>query len=267
MKPITLEILNKEGSVLASTSGTSISLVYPSLYEEGDKLALTCEEESAYLMIQLDDAINESFVFCKKGIFLFPVPFNEKKACYSPKSFSGDIHLLKARYATPAEINTYKNLAHNTYDTHDSTICFPHASANIETRGESIFAAKNAINGNTANHSHGPWPYESWGINRDPEALIKIDFGRSICTDCIVLITRSDFPHDSYWVKGTLNFSDGSTLEVKLEKTDLPQIFHFPKKVIEWVELTQLIKADDESPFPALSQFEVYGTEIESCNA
>lgn len=29
-----------------------------------------------------------------------------------------------------------------------------------------MFAARNAIDGVTANRSHGSWPYESWGINK-----------------------------------------------------------------------------------------------------
>ena len=33
------------------------------------------------------------------------------------------------------------------------------------------------------------------------------------------------------------------------------------KKGITWVRLEELIKADDPSPFPALTQIEVYGTE------
>ena len=32
-----------------------------------------------------------------------------------------------------------------------------------------------------------------------------------------------------------------------------------PEKEITWLELCNLIKAEDPSPFPALSQIEVYG--------
>lgn len=46
-----------------------------------------------------------------------------------------------------------------------------------------------------------------------------------------------------------------------LEKTDVSQEFSFEEKTISWLVLKELIKADDPSPFPALTQIEVFGTE------
>lgn len=53
----------------------------------------------------------------------------------------------------------------NPYDSHETKGIYPHAQANVETRGEAVFAARNAIDGVFANWSHGEWPYQSWGIN------------------------------------------------------------------------------------------------------
>lgn len=92
---------------------------------------------------------------------------------------------------------------------------------------------------------------------------MKVDFGRRIRTDKVVLYTRSDFPHDNWWTKITLNFSDGSSQEFSLEKSSKAHVLTFPEKEITWVELCKLIKADDPSPFPALSQIEVYGYNAE----
>ena len=39
-------------------------------------------------------------------------------------------------------------------------------------------------------------------------------------------------------------------------------VLTFPEKEIQWIELCSLIKADDPSPFPALSQIEVYGRNV-----
>ena len=153
------------------------------------------------------------------------------------------------------------NLAENVNDQHGDVNCYPHASANVETRGEAVFAAKNAIDGVTANHDHGKWPFASWGINQRDDAEIKLEFGREISTDRIVLHTRADFPHDNWWVKGTVEFSDGSSMVLDLEKTDGAQEFTFSEKKISWLVLKDLIKADDPSPFPALTQIEVFGTE------
>jgi hypothetical protein len=62
-------------------------------------------------------------------------------------------------------------------------------------------------------------------------------------------------------VSGTLEFSDGSEITFPLTKTELPQTIEFAPRTASWVILKQLIKADDESPFPALSQIEIWGTE------
>lgn len=261
----TIRIEDGKGHILAQNQGNKeVGLVYENAYQEGDILIVESDKEDFFCVLQLDDAIGESFVYLQKGILRYEVPFGEKKVCYSPKAFSGNRHLLKIREATKEEKDVYKNLALNKYDQHGEVNCFPHASANVETRGESVFAAKNAINGNCENHSHGYWPYESWGINRDPNACMKIDFGRKVCIDYIRMYTRADFPHDAWWKQVTFKFSDGSTLVWELEKTDQAHEIRFKKKCVEWLELGDLIKADDPSPFPALSQLEVYGIELDS---
>ena len=72
--------------------------------------------------------------------------------------------------------------------------------------GEAVFAARNAIDGVTANLSHGKWPYESWGINQQDDAQMTLDFGRPVDIDKIVLYTRADFPHDNWWESVTFTF-------------------------------------------------------------
>ena len=146
-------------------------------------------------------------------------------------------------------------------DQHGDRGCYPHASANVETRGESVFAARNAIDGVLANRSHGSWPYESWGINKRQDAQMLLEFGRPVDIDRIVLWTRADFPHDNWWVEAELLFSDGTREIVKMEKSRKPHGFQMEKKNITWIRLGNLIQSDDPSPFPALTQLEVYGRE------
>ena len=77
-----------------------------------------------------------------------------------------------------------------------------------------------------------------------------------------MLYTRADFPHDNWWVQATFSFSDGSTEVVSMDKkVREPHVFDISRKNIRWIKLGNLIKADDPSPFPALVQIEVYGTE------
>ena len=75
----------------------------------------------------------------------------------------------------------------------------------------------------------------------------------------IEIYTRADFPHDAWWTQATVRFSDDTTMVCDLVKTDEGQEFTFPPKKVRWVQLEELIKADDPSPFPALSQLKVYG--------
>ena len=89
-----------------------------------------------------------------------------------------------------------------------------------------------------------------------------MDFGREVEIDKIVLFTRADFPHDSWWKQVTITFSDGTELVQPLEKSIEPHIINIDKKVITWLTLSKLIKAEDPSPFPALTQIEVYGKDI-----
>lgn len=149
----------------------------------------------------------------------------------------------------------------NVCDQHQIKNLYPHATANVETRGESVFAVQNAIDGVTANGCHGEWPFESWGINKQEDAKMRIDFGRTVDVDEIILYTRADFPHDNWWKKVSFTFSDGSLIDMTMEKSSKPHVLSFPTKTISWVEMHDMKKSEEASPFPALTQMEVYGTE------
>ena len=259
MAVLTLKVLNQEGKTICADSGEgACSLVCEAQYQEGDVIVLESSEKNIHVWMQVDDAMGPAFCYIT-GNVSYRIPFGEKRISYPPKVFSGDRHYLYARVARPDEITAYRNLALNVCDQHGDTHCYPHAFANVETRGEAVFAARNAIDGVCENRSHGAWPYQSWGINRRDDAEMTVDFGREVETDKIVLCTRADFPHDNWWKQVTLTFSDGSSIDWELEKSRLPHVLSIEKKRITWVRLSRLIKADDPSPFPALSQIEVYG--------
>lgn len=260
MAVFALKVLDRGGHTKFVDSGEDMaSLVVTSEYQEGDRIILETSEKNIHVWLQVDDALGASFEYITDFVD-YQIPFGEKRINLSPKVFSGNRHYLYVRKAREDEVYQYRNLALNPNDQHGNVSAFPHASANVETRGESVFAAKNAIDGVCENRSHGEWPYQSWGINRQDDAAMKIEFGREVEVDKIVLYTRSDFPHDNWWQQVTLTFSDGSQIEWPLEKSRFAHVLEFDKKKITWVELSHLIKADDPSPFPALSQMEVYGT-------
>lgn len=262
MAILSLKILDKDGNTLAVAKGEDfVDLVYAKPYEEGDVIELQSSEKNIHINLQVDDALGSALVYVTDTV-KYDIPFGEKRISYSPKVFWGNRHYLYAQTAPDYEVYAYRNLALNPADQHKDVPCYPHASANVETRGESVFEAKNAIDGVRANLSHGEWPYESWGINMQDDAVMKLDFGRPVEIDKIVLYTRSDFPHDNWWTQVTIRYSDGTSEDLKMEKSALAHVFPIEKRVIESLIIEKLIKADDPSPFPALTQIEVYGTVV-----
>lgn len=261
----TYKILNADNEPLAAASGENeLYMVYHGEYKAGDRIVLEAEKNH-FAVVQLDDAMGEELIFLKEGSISYEIPFNEKRVCYSPKCFLGERHLLTVRDAAEEEISAYRNLARNRYDQHGDTGCYPHAAANVETRGEAVFAARNAIDGIKANDCHGEWPYGSWGINRNPEAVIRVDFGRQVLADKLVIYLRADFPHDNWWKQITVRFSDGTVMSRPLIKTGRAQTIELGEKRMEWIQLEQLIQSEEPSPFPALTQLEVYGREGSAC--
>lgn len=234
-------------------------LIATSEYEEGDRVVLEYSGAPKYFVFQADDALGEALIYVTGNVEI-KVPFGELKTGYSPKAYMGSCHYIYAREAKEEEIYAYRNQAFNVYDSHENTNSYPHASANVETRNEAVFAARNAIDGVKANSSHGQWPYTSWGINRNPQACIHIDFGHAVELDQAMIYLRADFPHDNWWKEVTLEFSDGSSHVAQLEKTACGQSVAFEKRKVTWVEMKKLIQAETESPFPALTQLELYGT-------
>ena len=249
----------------ATAQGTDqVILVWEGEYCPGDIIEFTGLLPEHFYRVRVDAAIDEALVLPKTDRMCYRIPFDEKKTSYNPVCFTGKRHYLLIRKAEDFEISGVRNLALNPIDQHENGDVFPHAHANVETRGEAVFAARNAIDGVLAAGSHGEWPYESWGINRQADAELTLEFGRPVDICEIRLYTRADFPHDSWWTRATIRFSDGTQMELPMEKkAGEPHCFVLKsiKKEITWLKLGELIKADDPSPFPALTQIEVYGRE------
>lgn len=257
-----LEIRDWMGRVKAAEEDPEqVVLAFQDVYEEGDTVKLTVPDTEKHYVVRIDDAMDEALVYMTKKELTFHIPFGEKKESYNKEAFAGRRHYLTCRPAGDYEVHSYRNLAKNVMDQHGDSGCYPHGSANVETRGESVFAARNAIDGVTANRGHGSWPYTSWGINRNPDAEFLLEFGRPVDFDRIVLWTRADFPHDNWWVEARLQFSDGTEEQLKMEKSVKPHVFSVARRGITWIKLGKLIQAADPSPFPALTQIEVYGSE------
>ena len=162
------------------------------------------------------------------------------------------------------ELNVYRNLALNPRDNQgdaQDVVLYPHASSNSEYAYADEFAAKNAIDGKKENKGHGP-AFPSWGPNLRTDLWLNVDFGCDVEIDKCVIYVRADFPHDTVWQSGTLEFSDGSKVDIKLEATAEPQEFKFDKRRVRSVRLTNL-KADFPLKWSGITEIEYWGVSAE----
>ncbi|MEI8234379.1 MAG: hypothetical protein WCH57_06795 [Verrucomicrobiota bacterium] len=247
--PVSLKVID--------AAGNSVALERP--LQQGDRIEIT---GPSYMMLGLSPQLPESLVYSPEGRIEFPVPLSPKEVkAYPPNAFAGGKPALSARPATAAEIAADRNLALNPYDVRGLSTFFPHATSNSECREDPVFAARNAIDGSLENRHHGGWPYQSWGPDQRADLWWKVDFGRLVEIDKLVLTVRSDFPHDKVWSSATVLFADGSTEKITLRAVKEPQSFAFEKRKASWVELTDLVQ---EKPpgWCALSEVEAYGREV-----
>ena len=256
---IKLEIIDRNNLVKAAQiAENEVTMMWNGAYEEGDHIVVTAEKECD-LVMYLDETLGHTLVHYKAP-YCLNIPFVEQRTSYSLRAFADGRKCYRVRLADPRESENYRNLCYNPYDYHENTGIYPHSKANVETRGEAVFASRNAMDGIIVNNSHGWFPYASWGINRNPDAEMYIDFGRDVTIDKVVFYNRADFPHDAWWTEGTIAFSDGSEETFSFVKTGEAQIFPIKERTIRTLTIKNLIKKeDDPSPFPALTQIEIWG--------
>ncbi len=256
----TIRLLDAAGREKQSAAGPNYVRFLCTLpYEPGDVLAF--EGDALHCVVQADQALPESLVYLPQKRFTYTIPVGDLALAYPPQAFTGEMHLLQIRPASPEEVGARRNLAFNPLDQRFYDSCFPHAAANVETRDDPTFFARNVIDGLKVNHRHGNWPFHSWGIGGRADAEITLSFGRPVRIDQVGITLRADFPHDSWWKKGTLVLSDGQEMPLSFIKTADTQFFSVGEHTVEWVRLKDLVKAATISPFPALTEWEVFGRE------
>ena len=254
-----LQIRNREGELLAESCFREEGMLcFDHAWEEGDRIELDAGEPSHWLW-RLDSVWDASEVYLPTGRLHWTVPGGEHRTAYAPGAFDNVRHIITLRKMTDAEIQSERDLARNPSDLRGDISFFPHCTANVETRNESVFAARNVIDGLRFNTSHGEWPFESWGIGAREDAWCRIDFGREVTVRRMALTLRADFPHDAYWVSGHARTSDGAEFAFELQKTAERQWVDLGIRTVRWIQLERLQKSDDPSAFPSLRAWEVIG--------
>lgn len=255
---ITITAHTADGQLLGQAAHAEEALLrVDRAYEEGDVIEIT--SDTPHLWVQMDASILPGEVYLPDGRMTWRVPAGEHRLAYCSGAFRGPRSIVTARAMTAGEIAARRNIARNPSDLRGDTDFFPHCTANVETRGESTFAARNVIDGMRHNDHHGLWPFQSWGIGAREDACCTLDFGREVEIDGMALTLRADFPHDAYWVSGHVVLSDGTEYAFPLEKTADRQHIAIGRHTVRWMRLERLQKSNDPSAFPALTEWEVFG--------
>ena len=257
---IVIQVRDAEGNLLAAVSHEKEAMLcVDRKYQPGDRLVIRGAER---LFVQMDQSLPACEIYVPDGCMEWPVPSGEHRLAYAPGSFGGARHVITAREMEADEIAVVRNVALNPADLRGETDFFPHCTANVETRNEACFCARNVIDGIRLNTFHGEWPFQSWGIGAREDAWCLMDLGRPVIAEKMALTLRADFPHDAYWTAGHVVLSDGSDIFFELRKTGDRQWIDLGNRKISRLRLERLIKSDDPSAFPALTQWEVFGRDL-----
>jgi len=255
-----ISILRNGEPLAACEADQTAFLYFHGEYQAGDAIAF--ESDTQHAAVRIDHTVSPARLYLPGKKFSFRLPLEgDLPKMYPPFAFAGDRHLITLKGDTE---NDYRNLARNPADQRHDSGAYPHASANVETRDESVFFARNVIDGEHIARAHGYWPFLSWGIGGRADAAIKLDFGREVSVDKTVLYLRADFKHSGYWKSATVHLSDGYEKTFALKEFDGPQEvpldgFH----TVTWLRLDTLVKADGcSSPYQSLRQWEVYGRDV-----
>lgn len=253
-----IQVFRGDQILCEAANEREVSLLYAGEYLPGDRIVFTSDETRA--IVQVDQLVLPARVYLPDRRFEYRPPLEgDGLAVYPPHAFAGEGHLLSIR---TDDSNEYRNLAANPADQRGEVSAYPHATANVETRNESVFAARNVIDGQRIARGHGQWPYGSWGIGARTDAELTLDFGRTVEIDALALYLRADFPHDAYWTQATVTLGDGFSHTFALRGVDGAQRIELGKHRVRSLTLNRLIKCDMPSAFPALRQIEVYGADL-----
>ena len=257
---ISIIVQSADGRILSAAEHPNEAfLSVDRVWQPGDRILIS---GARHLRVQMDQSLPSGEVFLPEESMTWPVPAGEHRLAYAPGLFDAPRHIISASVIPDEELMQIRNLSCNPADLRGDTDFYPHCVANVETRNEACFCARNVIDGIRLNTFHGEWPFQSWGIGAREDAWCRLDLGRTVLAEKMALTLRADFPHDAYWTAGHVVLSDGTDLSFSLQKTGDRQWIPLENRKISWLRLERLIKSSDPSAFPALTQWEVFGRDL-----
>ena len=270
MELLGLAVVAADGTIKHASEGMEeVTLSWRGAYEPGDRLVVTTASAGLHLTMKLDECLAESWVYLPGTSFEFPIPMGDDKKMYGKdRAFTDERHWAFVRALDPRERGNWHNLALNAHDRKIDDAgdvkpsLYPHASTNVVCDNPQFYA-RNAIDGIFEAKGHGSWPHESWGVNRQENAWLRVDFGEPVLADELRLYLRADYPHDSWWEDVRVELSNGEDLTFTLDKTGAAQLLGLGGAEIEWLRIYHL-RRSKEPGFPAISQVQVWGRYAEA---
>lgn len=260
-KEIKIEYLSAKGAKSEATGKGIAIMNYDNKYQDGDKITIKLPEGEKYMFVCLNGRAGEYLVYVPNGTWTYT--FENIQSSYpvtmSPgKSNSYRYNTITARIPTADELKAERNLAANVYDLTSNTTSFPHATTSSQANNAQL-SGRTAIDGFTANVSAPEkWPNLAWRANStDSKTSIKIDFGRQVVVNELVIYAANDATH---YVSATIELSDGTTMEINMRKTADAMTFDLGGKTVTSITLKNFVKAD-ASANASIAEIQVIGTE------
>lgn len=150
-----------------------------------------------------------------------------------------------------------RNVALNPNDTQGTEPeTYPHAWTNSESGYLRANAALSAIDGSSEQGRN------AWRPDCRRDAFIQIDLGRKAEIGAVSVVFDLSAPGSDVWTSGTLEFSDGSKIDVFFGRTAEKQTFPFAPRTVESVRLTNL-KSNKLADPKGIAELEIIGTPAE----
>ena len=262
---VKIEFLEANGKTALETTGKGYAILnVPDIYAAKQGVRITLPEGETYVAVCLSSKLGENIVYCPNGVFEYKFPAKMGNiyptALDDSKNTVYINNVISARIPTADELSEVRNLAENVYDLKGNTTSYPHASTNSVADGEAAhYEARCAIDGFTANSSHGTYPNQSWGPEKSTMAKneITIDFGRTVRAETLEILIRCDFPHDTWFTGADVTFSDGTVEHIDMYKTEDFMVFDLNGRETTSIKLSNFTTANGD--WAAITEIRVMG--------
>jgi len=265
---VKIEFLASNKSVLGTAEGEGYALLnVEGAYTAKQTVKITLPAGQKYVAVGLNSRMGEEIIYCENGVFEYTFPVNMGSIYPNAMNEKTDIvyinNVISARIPTEDELTAQRNLAQNVYDLKNSKNQYPHASTNsVADNNAAQYESRCAIDGFTANLSHGTWPVQSWGPDKATmsQNWITVDFVRDVKLDQLEIIIRCDFPHDTWFTGAEVTLSDGTKKHIDMYKTEDAMVFDMGGVTTSSIKLNGFTTAGTE--WAAITEIRAIGSDI-----